>query len=97
MRVDGIRVRVATTRFARLVGLALTDRERAGAGLLIPACRSVHTFGMRFALDVAFLDADGAVISRRLGVRPGRFVADRHAAAVLEVPSRGAAEKPAGL
>ncbi len=97
MRVDGIRVRVATTRFARLVGLALTDRERAGAGLLIPSCRSVHTFGMRFALDVAFLDVTGAVISRRLAVRPGRLVADPRAAAVLEVPSRGAAEKPAGL
>ena len=65
----------------------MTDREGAGSGLLIPGCRSIHTFGMRFAIDVAFLDADGAVISRRAGVRPRRIVADRRAFAVLEVPS----------
>lgn len=69
----------------------MTDRERAGSGLLIPGCRSVHTFGMRFAIDVAFLDSDGVVISRRLGVRPRRIVADRRASAVLEVP---AGERP---
>jgi uncharacterized membrane protein (UPF0127 family) len=87
VRVDGRRVRLATTRRARLVGLAMTDRERAGSGLLIPGCRSIHTFGMRFAIDVAFLDADGTVISRRAGVRPRRIVGDRRAVAVLEVPS----------
>jgi uncharacterized membrane protein (UPF0127 family) len=89
VRVDGRRVRLAVTRRARLVGLAMTDRERAGSGLLIPGCRSVHTFGMRFAIDIAFLDSDGAVISRRFGVRPRRIVADRRAAAVLEVPAGG--------
>src|SRR5262245_7059957 len=81
VRVDGRRVRLATTRRARLVGLALTDRDRAGSGLLIPGCRSIHTFGMRFPIDVAFLDADGSVISRRLRVRPRRIVADRRASA----------------
>jgi uncharacterized membrane protein (UPF0127 family) len=87
IRVDGRGVRLATSRRARLVGLALTDRERAGGGLLIPGCRSIHTFGMRFAIDVAFLDADGAVVSRRQGVRPRRIVGDRRASAVLEVPA----------
>jgi uncharacterized protein len=90
VRVDGRRVRLATTRRARLVGLAFTEREGAGGGLLIPRCRSVHTFGMRFALDVAFLDAGGAVISRRRRVGPRRVVVDRRAAAVLEVPAEGA-------
>jgi uncharacterized membrane protein (UPF0127 family) len=87
--VHGHRVRLAAGRRARLVGLAFTDRADAGAGLLIPGCRSVHTFGMRFPLDVAFLDAEGAAISWRLGVRPRRVVADRRAAAVLELPARG--------
>jgi uncharacterized protein len=89
VRVDGRRVRLAATRWARLVGLAMTDRERAGSGLLIPSCRSVHTFGMRFAIDIAFLDSDGAVISHHFGVPPRRIVADRRAAAVLEVPAEG--------
>ena len=42
-----------------LLGLAHLDRDRGGAGLLIPRCRCVHTFGMRFALDVVFLDPAG--------------------------------------
>ena len=46
---------VAATRRARLLGLALLDRDDAGPGLLIPGCRSVHSFGMRFALDIWFL------------------------------------------
>jgi uncharacterized membrane protein (UPF0127 family) len=87
--VHGHRVRVATGLRARLLGLTFTDRDAAGGGLLIPGCRSVHTFGMRFALEVAFLDGEGAVISRRARVAPRRVVADRRAAAVLELPAGG--------
>jgi uncharacterized membrane protein (UPF0127 family) len=85
--VDGRRVRVATTTRSRLLGLAFCDRDRVGGGLLIPGCRSIHTFGMRFAIDVAFLDAEGAVLSRRLELPRRRVVADRRASAVLEVPT----------
>ncbi|MGZ5356197.1 MAG: DUF192 domain-containing protein [Solirubrobacterales bacterium] len=80
-------VPVATTRTARLLGLALLSRERAGAGLLIPRCRSVHTFGMRFELDLLFLDRTGTVLELRRAVRPGRIADCRGAAAVLELPS----------
>jgi uncharacterized membrane protein (UPF0127 family) len=83
--VLGHEVPVATNRRARLLGLALLDRDRAGAGLLIPRCSSVHTFGMRFALDLVFLDAHGREISRRR-VEPRRIAFDRRAAAVLELP-----------
>jgi hypothetical protein len=83
----GREVRVATTFRARLLGLAHLDLEQAGAGLLIPRCSSVHTFGMRFALDLYFLGQDGAVIEVRHGV-PGRRVAVcRRATAVVELPS----------
>lgn len=80
-------VPVATGFRARALGLSLLDREDAGPGLLIPRCASVHTFGMRFALDLHFLDPDGTVLSSRLAVPPRRFVAQRGAAAVLEVPA----------
>lgn len=85
--VLGREVPVAGGLWARLLGLAHLDRERAGAGLLIPRCASVHTFGMRFALDLVFLDDDGRVSSVRRGVQPRRFARDRRAAAVLELPS----------
>lgn len=88
---------VATTRRARLLGLALLPADSAGPGLVIPRCRSVHTFGMRFPIDVVFLDAGGSEIERRHGVPPLRFVSCRRAAAVAELPSRpGGEHDPAG-
>ena len=71
----------------RLLGLAWRDRADAGPGLLIPRCASVHTFGMRFALDLFFLDRAGRVIAVRRRVPPRRVVWQRGAAAVLEIPS----------
>jgi uncharacterized protein len=83
----GLEVPVATTSLSRLLGLALLGRRRAGPGLLLPRCRSVHTFGMRFRLDVHFLDESGRVIELRRGVAPGRVIRCAGAMAVLELPS----------
>ena len=77
---------IAATRVSRLLGLALLEREAAGPGLLIPRCRSVHTFGMRFALDLVFLDQAARPVSVRRTVPPRRIAAKRHARAVLEIP-----------
>ncbi len=80
---------VAASASARLLGLSHLDREPAGPGLLIPRCRSVHTFGMRFALDIFFLDESGGVVRRCLGVPPRRCLFTKRAHSVLElVPPR---------
>jgi uncharacterized membrane protein (UPF0127 family) len=79
-------VPVAVGLRARLLGLALLDRAEAGPGLLIPKCSSVHTFGMKFALDVYFLGDDGRILEARRAVPRRRFLACRGAAAVLEIP-----------
>src|SRR5665811_1467113 len=84
--VLGREVRVAGARRARLLGLAHLDRDAAGQGLLIPRCASVHTFGMRFPLDLVFLDRDGRPCSFRRAVPPRRLAWDRRASAVLELP-----------
>jgi uncharacterized protein len=85
--VAGFEVQVATTCISRLLGLAWLAREDAGPGLLIPRCRSVHTSGMRFPIDVLFLGSAGEVIERIEAVPPGRLLRNRKAVAVLEVPS----------
>jgi uncharacterized membrane protein (UPF0127 family) len=85
--IQGREVPVAAGFRPRLLGLAGLRWEEAGPGLLIPRCAGVHTFGMRFALDVFFLDGRGEVMAIRRNVRPLRFVSCRGAAAVLEVPS----------
>jgi len=70
-----------------MLGLALLPREHGGEGLLIPRCRAVHTFGMRFRIDVLFLDEDRGVVDLRRGVPPRRFLHRPGAFAVLELPS----------
>jgi uncharacterized protein len=87
LRVLGHEVRVADGFRARLLGLAWLDRGEAGDGLLIPRCASVHTFGMRFPLDLVFLDRRGAPLELHRRVPPRRLVWCRDAAAVLELPT----------
>jgi uncharacterized membrane protein (UPF0127 family) len=94
-RGGGLLVPVAAGPRVRLLGLAWLDRERAGAGLLIPRCASVHTFGMRFALDLYFLDREGATLAIRREVPPRRLAWCRGADSVLEIPSRPGGESDA--
>jgi hypothetical protein len=79
-----------------VLDLAFLPAERAGEGLLIPRCRSVHTFGMRFALRVVFLDEALEPLSVRGCVRPNRIVSDRRASAVVELPASCAAPRVRG-
>ena len=83
----GVRVAVASTARARLLGLAGLPGLPPGWALLLPRCRSVHTFGMRFALDVVFVDEAGRPVRVERAVRPGRVLAARTARAVLEAPA----------
>jgi uncharacterized membrane protein (UPF0127 family) len=94
-RVTGLLVPVATGRRSRLLGLAWLDRERAGAGLLIPRCASVHSLGMRFPLDLYFLDREGLVLEIRHQVPARRIVWRRGADAVLEIPAAPGGESAA--
>jgi uncharacterized membrane protein (UPF0127 family) len=87
---------VALSRRARLLGLALLDRRAAGPGLLLPGCRGVHTFGMRFPLDLVFLDFELRVVSLRRAVPPGRLAFERRAQAVLELPAHDSPPRGAG-
>jgi uncharacterized membrane protein (UPF0127 family) len=86
-RALGREFAVARSRRLRLLGLAGLDRAAARPGLLIPGCCGVHTFGMRFALDLYFLDSEGRVLDARLGVGPCRVARCRAAVSVLEIPA----------
>ena len=76
---------VADTPVTRLRGL-LGHRVPPPFALRLDRCRCVHTFGMRFALDLHWLAADGTVLRVDRAVAPGRLRACRQARAVVEVP-----------
>jgi len=84
--VLGRDVPVAEGVRARLLGLAGLSEGEAGAGLLIPRCSHVHTFGMRFPLDLVFLDRDSRPLLVVRRVPPRRFAGLCGANAVLELP-----------
>ena len=66
--------RMLTGFFERMKGLLGRDGLPEGEVYVFPQCGSVHTFGMRFAIDVVFLDKKGCVLSIHENVCPGRMV-----------------------
>ena len=84
----GGRVQVADRWWLRLRGLLGRTGLAEGEGLLIEPCRAVHMSGMKFAIDVAFLGRDGAVVAVYPGLAPGARTAwHRGARRALELPA----------
>jgi uncharacterized membrane protein (UPF0127 family) len=84
----GLTLLVASTRRARGRGLAGLDELPADLALLLEPCRSVHTIGMRFALDLLWLDAAGGLVRLDTDVGPRRLRGCRRARAVIECGAR---------
>jgi uncharacterized protein len=80
----------ADTRRARLLGLAFLDELPSGVGLHLPHTRSIHTFGMRFALDLHWIGQWGDVVRIDRRVPPRRLRGCREAASVIEFASQAA-------
>lgn len=78
---------VADGPLSRLRGLARLDELPEERGLLLTRTKSVHTLGMRFALDVVWLDRRGAVVRVDHDVQPRKHAACRAARSVVEVRS----------
>ena len=83
---------VADSPLSRLRGLLGRQELAPDEGLLLSPESSIHTFFMRFAIDVVFLAADLTVLSVRESVRPWRTAGQRGARFVLELPA-GAAQR----
>jgi len=83
-------LQIADTHWSRLVGLLGTSRDRfcSGRGLWIVPCHGIHTFAMRFPIDLIYLDSDKAVIHIEENVKPWRIApVILQAATVMELPS----------
>jgi uncharacterized protein len=84
----GSRVALADGWLTRLRGMLARPAPKAGEGLLLTPCQSVHMYGMRFPLDIAFLDTSGVIVAAYPSLRPGsRSKWHRNAAHALELPA----------
>jgi uncharacterized protein len=92
-----VEIIVARTPVQRLRGLALRRFPPPQTALLFPRCRSIHTFGMRFPIDVVFLDAYGQVVRVDRRLLPHRVRSCAEAKAVLEGPAGTADEMIAAM
>jgi uncharacterized protein len=94
-RHSGIVARTLLTAFdskSRRQGLLRHDFLPEDSALIIAPTNAIHTFSMRFVIDVAFVAKDGRVVKLRRDMRPRRIAAAWRAFAVIEFAA-GALER----
>lgn len=74
-----------TNFFERFIGLLGTSSLEKDKGLLISPCSSVHCIGMRYPIDVIFLNKEWQVVKTVKALKPWRFSSSSKASMVLEI------------
>ena len=82
----GEAIDVADTSAKRRTGLLKHTALPAGTGLWIAPCEAVHTFGMKFPIDVVFLSKARKVLKIRKDMPKRRIAMSLRAYSVLELP-----------
>ena len=85
------RAGIADSSKTRKTGLLKHKSFEAGDGLWITPCEAVHTIGMKFPIDVLFLDKKLRVVKIRREMPQWRIAGSFRAHSVLELPSGTAA------
>jgi uncharacterized membrane protein (UPF0127 family) len=78
---------LAATSRERRTGLLGRDRLAEGEGLWIAPCEAIHTFGMKFPIDVVFLSRAHRAVKIRENLPPRRIAVCLRAHSVLELPA----------
>jgi uncharacterized protein len=86
-------VRSAFDSASRKRGLLGRTQPVPGEALVLAPCNAVHTFFMRFAIDVVHVDRTGRVVKVTRGLRPWRLDACWSGFAVIELPAGTAAAR----
>jgi hypothetical protein len=86
------RADIADTSAKRRTGLLKHSGLESGEGLWIAPCEAVHTIGMKFPIDVLFLDRKKKVLKVRKSMPRWRMAVSLFAHSVLELPSGQAAQ-----
>lgn len=78
-------VQRADNFFERARGLLGQPSPGEGEGMLFPGCRSIHTIGMAYVIDLVFLDRQEFIVGLHPILKPYRLALCRKAAAALEL------------
>ncbi len=81
------RATTAGTSKERRTGLLTHNSLEQGEGLWIVPCEAVHTIGMKFPIDVLFLDRKRKVLKITKEMKKWRMAACFRAHSVLELPA----------
>jgi uncharacterized membrane protein (UPF0127 family) len=81
------RARIANTSQTRRTGLLKHDALEQGEGLWIVPSEAVHTFGMKFAIDVLYLNKKRQIVKIRENMGRARMSFCLSAHSVLELPA----------
>ncbi len=88
-------VEIARTFWPRLMGLIGRRTLCANAGLFLERCGAIHTFGVRFPIDVVFLDRNNRVLRMVEQLSPCRVIgAGGRATSTLELPAGALTRTP---
>ena len=78
---------IADTSKKRRIGLLKHEKLDQGEGLWIAPCEAIHTFGMKFPIDVVFLNQGRKVLKIRKEMIRRKLSACLWASSVLELPA----------
>lgn len=79
--------KTADNFWRRLKGLLGTSSLLTGHGLIIKPCSSVHTFGMKYPIDVLFVDGNHQIIKIVENMLPGKVSMASGSKYVVELPT----------
>lgn len=79
-----MKVVLATGLWARLTGMLRKNYCMQGEVLMLAPCKSIHTFGMSCAIDIAFLDTDARILASERNLVSAQIRSHAKAVAVLE-------------
>jgi uncharacterized membrane protein (UPF0127 family) len=82
------KIKIAEGFFSKLFGLIFKKVLSDSEGLLFENCNSIHTLGMKYCIDAAFLNKSNEVIAIFCSLKPFRFTSFiKDASKVLELKS----------
>lgn len=86
-KVVGDRIRHCTSGRDKRIGLLNDTSLEPGSGILLEPCEGVHTFGMKFPIDIVFLNRKHKIVALHREVPACRLRLSLRAHSTLELPA----------